>query len=156
MRRQSTLNQENQVHADGSVTFIAKQHWAESPSMPYQEKMRMRSLPESFTKDSAMVLVKSSLADTTDTSLRHRAHNSSFTDVKFDQSGYQNDEAGGLFPFTSINSTQPNPTQPQPNPTLLWTKKTKNLRGSTNLNWLGFRLLSEYIKITKSSTRKGQ
>ena len=64
--------------------------------MPYQEKMRMRSLPESFTKDSAMVLVKSSLADTTDTSLRHRAHNSSFTDVKFDQSGYQNDEAGGL------------------------------------------------------------
>ena len=34
------------------LTLVGKAHWAETTDMPYLEKMRMRSLPASYTRES--------------------------------------------------------------------------------------------------------
>ena len=48
-------------------------HWAETPDMPYPERQRVRALPTSYNRESAMRLVPAGQVDTTDTSLRLRA-----------------------------------------------------------------------------------
>jgi hypothetical protein len=61
------------LNADGTGGFQAKRHWAEEEDMAYTEKMRMRSLPSTYTKDSVMSLLPPKRADVTDTTLRDRS-----------------------------------------------------------------------------------
>jgi hypothetical protein len=95
-RRKSQLPLVDQ--AGNPLTLVGKAHWAEPPDVSYLEKMRIRALPASYTKDSAMNLVpqQTIYADTTDTSLRDSAQSGKVMDLKFDTSAFSTDKIGGL------------------------------------------------------------
>ena len=63
--------------------------------MPYLEKMRLRALPGSYTRDSAMNLVPPRRADTTNTSLRESAKSGKIEGLRFDAAGFNADPLGG-------------------------------------------------------------
>ncbi|GMI46500.1 hypothetical protein TrCOL_g10357 [Triparma columacea] len=84
--------------AGNPLTLVGKAHWAEPAGISYVEKMRLRALPATYTKDSAMNLVpqQTIFADTTDTSLRDSAQSGKVMDLKFDTSAFSSDKIGGL------------------------------------------------------------
>ena len=63
--------------------------------MSYLEKMRLRALPGSYTRDSAMNLVPPRRADTTDNSLRESAKDGKIEGLEFDTSAFRADPLGG-------------------------------------------------------------
>jgi len=92
MAKNKTIKNTEVMNDDGSTTYIPERHWAENEEMPYQEKMRMRSLPSSYKKESPMVLIPPKRSDITDTTLRDRGQTGEFANLRFDSEGYQNDE----------------------------------------------------------------